>query len=43
MGHLDQCIGDQYIEYRLRNLILDAAFEIKGIPKAMRYYSVKLR
>ncbi|MGG1688400.1 DUF1835 domain-containing protein [Pseudalkalibacillus sp. NRS-1564] len=43
IGHLDQYIGDQYIEYRLRNLILDGAFDIKGIPKAMRYYSVRPR
>lgn len=43
IGHLDQYIGDQYIEYRLRSLIVDGSFEIKGIPKAMRYYSVKLR
>ncbi|WP_371017204.1 DUF1835 domain-containing protein [Pseudalkalibacillus sp. JSM 102089] len=43
IGHLDQYIGDQYIEYRLRNLILDGSLEIQGIPKAMRYYSVKPR
>nr|WP_106779400.1 DUF1835 domain-containing protein [Lysinibacillus timonensis] len=41
-GHINQ-IGDAFIEYRVRNLIYKGIFEIKGIPKAMRYYSVKLR
>lgn len=36
-------LGDVFIEYRVRSLINKGVFEIKGIPKAMRYYSVKLR
>ena len=36
-------LGDAFIEYRVRSLIYKGVFEIKGIPKAMRYYSVKLR
>ncbi|AXI08312.1 hypothetical protein CUC15_04920 [Oceanobacillus zhaokaii] len=36
-------LGDSFIEYRVRSLIYKGVFEIKGIPKAMRYYSVKLR
>jgi hypothetical protein len=40
-GHVNQYIGDQYIEYSLRNLILNVSFEVKGIPKAMN--SVKHR
>lgn len=42
MGHLNQYIGDQFIEYRVRHLIVNGIFEIEGIPKAMRYYSVRL-
>lgn len=43
MGHLNQYIGDQFFEYRVRHLIVNGRFEIEGVPKAMRYYSVKLR
>lgn len=42
-GHLDQYIGDAYIEYRVRHLIMNGTFEIKGVPKAMRFYSVRLK
>ncbi|MGD7042986.1 DUF1835 domain-containing protein [Jeotgalibacillus proteolyticus] len=42
-GHLDQYIGDEYIEYRLRHLIMSGRFEIEGVPRAMRFYSVKLK
>ncbi|GIO83275.1 hypothetical protein J25TS5_02070 [Paenibacillus faecis] len=41
MGHCDQTIGDDYFEYRLRTLIYDGVLEIKGVPAAMRYYSVR--
>ena len=43
IGNLNQYIGDLYIEYRVRHLIMNGVFEIQGIPKAMRFYSVKLR
>ncbi|MFD1385171.1 DUF3658 domain-containing protein [Oceanobacillus oncorhynchi subsp. oncorhynchi] len=43
IGCLDQYINDVYVEYRVRHLILKGVFEIKGIPKAMRFYSVKLK
>lgn len=43
IGNINQFMGDIYIEYRLRHLILKGVFEIEGIPKGMRYYSVKLR
>ncbi|MFT8319965.1 MAG: DUF1835 domain-containing protein [Bacillus sp. (in: firmicutes)] len=42
IGYLDQYIGDQYIEYRLRQLIINGDLMIQGVPRAMRYYSVKL-
>jgi hypothetical protein len=43
IGNLNQTIGDQYFEYRLMKLVLKGVFEIEGVPKAMRFYSVKLR
>ncbi|MGG3927136.1 DUF3658 domain-containing protein [Metabacillus fastidiosus] len=42
VGYLNQYIGDLYIEYRIRHLIMNGVFEIQGVPKAMRFYSVKL-
>jgi len=43
IGNLNQYIGDQFVEYRVRHLIMNGVFEIEGIPRAMRFYSVKLR
>ncbi|OEH92493.1 DUF1835 domain-containing protein [Bacillus solimangrovi] len=43
IGYLNQRLGDQFIEYRLRQLIIDGIFHIEGVPKAMMYYSVKLK
>ena len=43
MGHLDQYVGDSFLEYRVRRLIVDGIFDIEGVPKAMRYYSIKMR
>lgn len=43
LGHLGQYIGDLFLEYRVRQLIYNGVLDIKGIPRAMRYYSVKLR
>jgi Protein of unknown function/Domain of unknown function (DUF1835) len=43
LGQIDNHVGDTFLEYRLRSLIYKGIFEIKGIPKAMRYYSVKLK
>ncbi len=41
LGHCDQYVGDSYFEYRLRQLIYNQSLEIKGVPRAMRYYSVR--
>ncbi|QPA31145.1 DUF1835 domain-containing protein [Thermaerobacillus caldiproteolyticus] len=41
-GHLNQYVGDQYLEYRLRALIEQGVFKAEGSLEAMRYYSVKL-
>lgn len=43
MGYLNQYIGDAFFEYRLRSLIYEGKLEIRGIPKAMRYYSVRIK
>lgn len=41
IGYCDQYIGDAYFEYRLRELIYSGRVQIKGVPRAMRYYSVR--
>ncbi|MFK4474605.1 hypothetical protein ABH897_004373 [Paenibacillus sp. RC73] len=41
MGHLDQQMGDEFFEYRLRALIYEGMLEIKGVPGAMRRYSIR--
>ncbi|EWG13200.1 DUF1835 domain-containing protein [Cytobacillus firmus] len=43
IGHLDEPIGDGFAEYRVRSLIYNGVFAIKGIPKSMRFYSIKLK
>lgn len=43
IGLLDQYVGDQFFEYRVRHLILNGVFEIKGVPKAMRFYSIRFK
>ncbi|MED4074532.1 DUF3658 domain-containing protein [Priestia endophytica] len=42
VGHLQQYPGDAFFEYRVRQLIMNGVFEIQGVPKDMRFYSVKL-
>ncbi len=43
IGYLEQYHGDLFFEYRVRHLIMNGVFEVQGVPKAMRFYSVKLR
>ena len=43
MGHLNQYVGDGFIEYRVIRLIVDGIFDMEGVPKAMRYYSIKIK
>jgi len=38
-GHIDIF----FLEYRIRHLVYSGVLELKGIPKSMRHYSVKLR
>ncbi|MFC0216687.1 DUF1835 domain-containing protein [Paenibacillus chartarius] len=41
IGHCEQYVGDLFFEYRLRELIYEGILEIKGVPAAMRYYSIR--
>ncbi|WP_053372864.1 DUF1835 domain-containing protein [Paenibacillus sp. FJAT-27812] len=41
LGYCEQYVGDEYFEYRVRELIYSGRLKIKGVPRAMRYYSVK--
>ncbi|KIL53450.1 hypothetical protein KP77_04260 [Jeotgalibacillus alimentarius] len=41
MVQIDDVISDMFLEYRVRTLLYSGVFEIKGIPKSMRHYSVK--
>ncbi|MEK3672104.1 DUF1835 domain-containing protein [Paenibacillus sp. FSL R10-2771] len=43
LGYCDQCIGDSFFEYRVRELIYSGILEIKGVPTALRFYSVRRR
>ncbi|AMA74174.1 DUF1835 domain-containing protein [Aneurinibacillus thermoaerophilus] len=43
LGSLEQYVGDEFLEYRLRMLISQNVFEAIGSLEAMRYYSVRLQ
>ncbi|WP_430413743.1 DUF1835 domain-containing protein [Lederbergia citrea] len=43
LGHLDQYVGDQFLEYRLRQLIEKGVFDMEGSLKAMRFYRIRLK
>lgn len=43
LGHLDQYVGDTFLEYRLKRLIEAGVFEFEGSLEAMRFYSVRLK
>jgi hypothetical protein len=43
LWEMDEMVGDCYLEYRIRHLIYNGFLELKGIPRSMRHYSVKLR
>lgn len=43
IGHMKQYTGDEWIEYRLRDLISKEIFTYKGDLSAMRLYEVKLK
>ncbi|WP_342550150.1 DUF3658 domain-containing protein [Paenibacillus sp. FSL P2-0089] len=41
LGYCEQYVGDAYFEYRVRELIYNGVLEIKGVPTAMRFYSIR--
>lgn len=41
LGYCEQCIGDSYFEYRLREMIYSGILEIQGVPAGMRFYSIR--
>ncbi|MEF7563676.1 DUF1835 domain-containing protein [Bacillus infantis] len=43
LGRLDQYVGDEFLEYRLKKMIAAGVFEAEGSLLAMRFYSVRLR
>lgn len=43
LGHLDQYVGDTFLEYRLKKLIEAGVFESEGSLEAMRFYSIRLK
>ncbi|MPQ26382.1 DUF1835 domain-containing protein [Bacillus paralicheniformis] len=43
IGHLEENIGDEFIEFRILELIGKGIFEMEGVPKGMRYFSVRLK
>lgn len=40
---MEEMVGDSFLEYRIRHLIYRGVLDLKGIPRSMRHYSVKLR
>ncbi|WP_234978412.1 DUF1835 domain-containing protein [Bacillus tuaregi] len=42
LEQLDEA-GPFYLEYRIRHLIYSGVLELRGIPKSMRHYSIKIR
>lgn len=43
IGHLNQYIGAEFIEYRVIRLIMNGILDMKGVPTAMRHYSIKIK
>ncbi|MEK5032901.1 DUF1835 domain-containing protein [Paenibacillus sp. FSL R7-0302] len=41
IGYCEQYVGDTYFEHRVRELIYSGVLEIKGVPTAMRFYSIR--
>ncbi|WP_339149215.1 MULTISPECIES: DUF1835 domain-containing protein [unclassified Sutcliffiella] len=42
-GQLEGRVNPSFLEYRLRTLAFEGHFEIKGIPKSISHYSVRLK
>ena len=42
IGHLEQYVGDDFLEFRVRTLVQDGIFEMEGKFEGMRFYSIRL-
>lgn len=42
LGNLSQAVGDSFIEYRVRQLVLQGKLDVEGSPRAMRFYRVRI-
>ena len=42
IGHLEQYVGDDFLEFRVRILVQDGIFEMKGKFEGMQFYSICL-
>lgn len=43
VAELQEFVDSFYLEYRVRELLYSGVIEVKGIPKSMRHYWIKLR
>jgi len=43
LTEIDSYIDLYFIEFRIRHLVYNCVLELKGIPKSIRHYSIKLR
>ncbi|MBS4192156.1 DUF1835 domain-containing protein [Bacillus sp. FJAT-49705] len=43
LQQMDEVVNVFFLEYRIRHLVYSGVLELKGIPKSMRHYRVKLR
>lgn len=43
IGHLNHDVGDQFLEYRLREMVKQGLLEVEGSFKGMRFYSVRAK
>lgn len=43
MEQADEFLNIYCLEYRIRDLIYSGVLELKGIPKSLRHYQVKMR
>ncbi|WP_042460159.1 DUF1835 domain-containing protein [Neobacillus dielmonensis] len=42
LAQMQEPVSDSYLEYRIRHMVYNQKLELKGIPKSMRHYSVRL-
>ena len=42
IGYLEQYVGDDFLEFRVRTLVREGIFEMEGNFEGMRFYSIRL-